>query len=173
MRHVRWILLRDISSVALKSFEENCASLLLFCHSFYAPKVKVSEAEEKYKAIQDKLIRINEEAQALHPQSTSLKADVQARRKAVNETEVGKKNFQSSCHLKVLILSMLYSYVLLHLCLGFLNPYCSSKQVWYPASFATSQSPWDLYLYTDVKQCQAQVRVSMMQVNCVIPFSHS
>lgn len=127
MRHVRWILLRDISSVALKSFEENCASLLLFCHSFYAPKVKVSEAEEKYKAIQDKLIRINEEAQALHPQSTSLKADVQARRKAVNETEVGKKNFQSSCHLKVLILSMLYSYVLLHLCLGFLNPYCSSK----------------------------------------------
>lgn len=122
MRHVRWILLREISSVALRSFEENYASLLLFYHSLYAPKVKLNEAEGKYKAIQDKLIRINEEAQALHPQYTTLKADVQARRKAVNETEVGKKNFQSSCHFKVLILSMLCPYVLLHLCLGFLNP---------------------------------------------------
>ncbi|XP_074942853.1 structural maintenance of chromosomes protein 6 [Phalacrocorax aristotelis] len=51
-------------------------------------RAKVSEAEEKYKAIQDKLITISEQAQALHPQCISLKADVQARRKAVNEAEV-------------------------------------------------------------------------------------
>ncbi|XP_061207167.1 structural maintenance of chromosomes protein 6 isoform X2 [Neopsephotus bourkii] len=58
-------------------------------------QVKVNEAEEKYKAIQDKLIRINEEAQALHPQCTSLKADMQARRKAVNETEVVYNRFKT------------------------------------------------------------------------------
>ncbi|XP_057287768.1 structural maintenance of chromosomes protein 6 isoform X2 [Pezoporus wallicus] len=58
-------------------------------------QVKVNEAEEKYKAIQDKLIRLNEEAQALHPQCTSLKADVQARRKAVNETEVVYNRFKT------------------------------------------------------------------------------
>ncbi|KFW88443.1 Structural maintenance of chromosomes protein 6, partial [Phalacrocorax carbo] len=51
-------------------------------------RVHICEAEEKYKAIQDKLITISEEAQALHPQCISLKADVQARRKAVNEAEV-------------------------------------------------------------------------------------
>ncbi|NXF35088.1 SMC6 protein, partial [Nyctibius bracteatus] len=51
-------------------------------------QIKVNEAEQKYKALQDKLITISEEAQALHPQCISLKADVQARRKAVNETEV-------------------------------------------------------------------------------------
>ncbi|NXF43889.1 SMC6 protein, partial [Oceanites oceanicus] len=51
-------------------------------------QVKVNEAEEKYKVIQDKLTTISEEAQALHPQCISLKADVQARRKAVNEAEV-------------------------------------------------------------------------------------
>ncbi|XP_009640087.1 structural maintenance of chromosomes protein 6 isoform X2 [Egretta garzetta] len=50
-------------------------------------QVKVNEAEEKYKAIQDKLVTISEEAQALHPQCISLKADVQARRKALNEAE--------------------------------------------------------------------------------------
>ncbi|NXD68852.1 SMC6 protein, partial [Eolophus roseicapillus] len=48
-----------------------------------------------YTAIQDKLIRINEEAQALHPQCTTLKADVQARRKAVNETEVVYNRFKT------------------------------------------------------------------------------
>ncbi|NXQ81512.1 SMC6 protein, partial [Nyctibius grandis] len=48
----------------------------------------LNEAEQKYKALQDKLITVSEEAQALHPQCVSLKADVQARRKAVNETEV-------------------------------------------------------------------------------------
>ncbi|NWT19870.1 SMC6 protein, partial [Vireo altiloquus] len=51
-------------------------------------QVKVNEAEKKYKAIQDKLITVSEEAQALHPQCTSLKAEVQAKRKAVNETEI-------------------------------------------------------------------------------------
>ncbi|NXN85294.1 SMC6 protein, partial [Bombycilla garrulus] len=49
---------------------------------------KVNEAEKKYKAIQDKLIAVSEEAQALHPQCTSLKAEVQAKRKAVNESEI-------------------------------------------------------------------------------------
>ncbi|XP_062345672.1 structural maintenance of chromosomes protein 6 [Cinclus cinclus] len=51
-------------------------------------QVKVNEAEKNYKAIQDKLITVSEEAQALHPQCISLKAEVQAKRKAVNETEI-------------------------------------------------------------------------------------
>ncbi|NXI80666.1 SMC6 protein, partial [Rhipidura dahli] len=51
-------------------------------------QVKVNEAEKKYKAIQDKLITVSEEAQALHPQCISLRAEVQAKRKAVNETEI-------------------------------------------------------------------------------------
>ncbi|KAM8810276.1 structural maintenance of chromosomes protein 6 [Eudromia elegans] len=50
-------------------------------------QVKINEAEEKYKVIQDKLEKISEEAQALHPQCISAKADVQARRKAFNEAE--------------------------------------------------------------------------------------
>ncbi|XP_009704865.1 PREDICTED: structural maintenance of chromosomes protein 6 [Cariama cristata] len=58
-------------------------------------QVKVNEAEEKYKAIQDKLITVSEEAQALHPQCISLKADVQARRKAVSETEVLYNRFKT------------------------------------------------------------------------------
>ncbi|NXW32086.1 SMC6 protein, partial [Phaetusa simplex] len=58
-------------------------------------QVKVNEAEEKYKAIQDKLITISEEAQALHPQCVSLKADVQAKRKAVNEAEVLYNRFKT------------------------------------------------------------------------------
>ncbi|NXJ38160.1 SMC6 protein, partial [Ciconia maguari] len=58
-------------------------------------QVKLNEAEEKYKAIQDKLITISEEAQALHPQCISLKADVQARRKAVNEAEVLYNRFKT------------------------------------------------------------------------------
>ncbi|XP_056343085.1 structural maintenance of chromosomes protein 6 isoform X2 [Oenanthe melanoleuca] len=51
-------------------------------------QVKVNEAEKKYKTIQDKLITVSEEAQALHPQCISLKAEVQTKRKAVNETEI-------------------------------------------------------------------------------------
>ncbi|XP_066170860.1 structural maintenance of chromosomes protein 6 [Sylvia atricapilla] len=51
-------------------------------------QVKVNEAEKRYKAIQDKLISVSEEAQALHPQCITLKAEVQAKRKAVHETEI-------------------------------------------------------------------------------------
>ncbi|KAM9382214.1 structural maintenance of chromosomes protein 6 [Phaethornis superciliosus] len=58
-------------------------------------QVKVNEAEQKYKAIQDKLITIGEETKALHPQCISLKADVQARRKAVNEAEVLYNRFKT------------------------------------------------------------------------------
>ncbi|XP_069706565.1 structural maintenance of chromosomes protein 6 [Phaenicophaeus curvirostris] len=58
-------------------------------------QVKVNEAEEKYKAIQDRLITISEEAQALHPQCISLKADVQAKRKAVNEAEAFYNRFKT------------------------------------------------------------------------------
>uniref|UniRef100_A0A8C4XKP9 Structural maintenance of chromosomes protein 6 n=1 Tax=Falco tinnunculus TaxID=100819 RepID=A0A8C4XKP9_FALTI len=58
-------------------------------------RIKVNEAEEKYKAIQDKLITVSEEAQVLHPQCISLKADVQAKRKAVNETEVLYNRFKT------------------------------------------------------------------------------
>ncbi|XP_055569009.1 structural maintenance of chromosomes protein 6 [Falco cherrug] len=58
-------------------------------------RIKVNEAEEKYKTIQDKLITVSEEAQVLHPQCISLKADVQAKRKAVNETEVLYNRFKT------------------------------------------------------------------------------
>lgn len=51
-------------------------------------QVKVNEAEEKYRTIQEKLVTISEEAETLHPQCILLKADVQTRRKAVNEVEV-------------------------------------------------------------------------------------
>lgn len=52
-------------------------------------KVKVNEAEEKYKTIQDQLKKIHEEAQLLQPQCVSLKSELQARRRAYNEAEVG------------------------------------------------------------------------------------
>ncbi|NXY08683.1 SMC6 protein, partial [Pteruthius melanotis] len=58
-------------------------------------QVKVNEAEKRYKAIQDKLITVSEEAQALHPQCISLKAEVQAKRKAVNETEIIYNRFKT------------------------------------------------------------------------------
>ncbi|XP_025944599.1 structural maintenance of chromosomes protein 6 isoform X1 [Apteryx mantelli] len=58
-------------------------------------QVKVNEAEEKYKAIQDKLVMISEEAQALHPQCISSKADVQAGRKAFNEAEALYNRFRT------------------------------------------------------------------------------
>ncbi|OXB84396.1 UNVERIFIED_CONTAM: hypothetical protein H355_010823 [Colinus virginianus] len=51
-------------------------------------QIKINEAEEKYKAIQEKLITVNGEAEALHTQCVSSKAEVQTRRKAVNEAEV-------------------------------------------------------------------------------------
>ncbi|NXP78639.1 SMC6 protein, partial [Ramphastos sulfuratus] len=69
----------------IRTEEENAEK---FVQKLEECQVKVNEAEEKYKAIQEKLIAISEEAQALHPQCISLKADVQARRKAVNEAEV-------------------------------------------------------------------------------------
>ncbi|NXI01462.1 SMC6 protein, partial [Pachycephala philippinensis] len=58
-------------------------------------QVKVNEAEKKYKAIQDKLITVSEETQALHPQCISLKAEVQTKRKAVHETEVVYNRFKT------------------------------------------------------------------------------
>ncbi|NXG00563.1 SMC6 protein, partial [Sakesphorus luctuosus] len=58
-------------------------------------KVKVEEAEKKYKAVQDRLETVSEEAQALHPQCISLKAEVQAKRKAVNEIEVVYNRFRT------------------------------------------------------------------------------
>ncbi|NXA51544.1 SMC6 protein, partial [Nothocercus julius] len=58
-------------------------------------QVKINEAEEKYKAIQDKLEKISEEAQALHPQCISSKADVQAGRKAFNEAEALYNRFRT------------------------------------------------------------------------------
>lgn len=62
----------------------------------------MNEAEKKYKAIQDKLITVSEEAQALHPQCISLKAEVQAKGKEVKEAEVGKKKpFKVHTNLKL------------------------------------------------------------------------
>ncbi|NXP25346.1 SMC6 protein, partial [Scytalopus superciliaris] len=58
-------------------------------------QVKVNEAEKKYKAIQDRLETVSEEAQALHPRCISLKAEVQAKRKAVNEIEVVYNRFKT------------------------------------------------------------------------------
>ncbi|KFO92744.1 Structural maintenance of chromosomes protein 6, partial [Buceros rhinoceros silvestris] len=58
-------------------------------------QVKVKETEEKYRAIQEKLITVSEEAQGMHPQCISLKTDVQARRKAVNEAEVFYNRFKT------------------------------------------------------------------------------
>lgn len=65
-------------------------SFLHAYHSLVALKIKINEAEEQCKAIQEKLITVNGEAEALHAQCMSSKAEVQTRRKAVNEAEVGK-----------------------------------------------------------------------------------
>lgn len=82
--------MRDTCPVILRGFWRKFCSVTT-CFVIFSPKVKVNEAEKKYKAIQDKLITVSEEAQALHPQCISLKAEVQAKRKEVNETEVGQK----------------------------------------------------------------------------------
>ncbi|NXY84808.1 SMC6 protein, partial [Alcedo cyanopectus] len=76
----------------IRAEEENAEK---FVQKLEECQVKVNEAEEKYKAIQEKLIAVSEEAQALHPQCISLKADVQAGRKAVNETEVLYNRFKT------------------------------------------------------------------------------
>ncbi|NXE34127.1 SMC6 protein, partial [Ptilorrhoa leucosticta] len=74
----------DVLEEGIKAEEGNTE----FLQKVEECQVKVNEAEKKYKAIQDKLITVSEEAQALHPQCISLKAEVQAKRKAVNETEI-------------------------------------------------------------------------------------
>ncbi|KFQ13142.1 Structural maintenance of chromosomes protein 6, partial [Leptosomus discolor] len=76
---------------AIRAEEQNTKR---FVQKLEECQVEVNEAEEKYKAIQEKLITISEEAQALHPQCISLKADVQARSKAVNEAEVVYNRFK-------------------------------------------------------------------------------
>ncbi|NXJ83163.1 SMC6 protein, partial [Trogon melanurus] len=58
-------------------------------------QLKVKEAEEKYKALQEKLLTISGEARALHPQYVSLKVDIQARRKAVSEAELLYNRFKT------------------------------------------------------------------------------
>ncbi|NXH14626.1 SMC6 protein, partial [Bucco capensis] len=85
---------REIQPIkeGIRAEEENAE---LFVQKLEECKAKVNEAEEKYKAIQEKLITVTEEAQALHPQCISLKADVQARRKAVNEAEVLYNRFKT------------------------------------------------------------------------------
>ncbi|NXI56839.1 SMC6 protein, partial [Chloroceryle aenea] len=76
----------------IQAEEENAEK---FVQKLEECQVKVNEAEDKYKAIQEKLIAVSEEAQALHPQYISLKADVQAGRKAVSETEVLYNRFKT------------------------------------------------------------------------------
>ncbi|KFQ34223.1 Structural maintenance of chromosomes protein 6, partial [Merops nubicus] len=76
----------------IRAEEENTEQ---FVQKLEECQVKVNEAEEKYKAAKEKLIAISEEAKALHPQCISLKADVQARRKAVNEAEVLYNRFKT------------------------------------------------------------------------------
>lgn len=51
-------------------------------------KVRLNEAEKKYKDIQDKLEKISQETDARTPECLALKADVTARKRAYNEAEV-------------------------------------------------------------------------------------
>ncbi|XP_038596243.1 structural maintenance of chromosomes protein 6 [Tachyglossus aculeatus] len=51
-------------------------------------EARVNEAEEKYKKIQDELEKITEEAVALEPEYTQLKADVRAKKQAYNDAEI-------------------------------------------------------------------------------------
>lgn len=51
-------------------------------------KVKLNEAENKYKNIQDKLEEISQETNARAPECMALKAEVTARKRAYNEAEV-------------------------------------------------------------------------------------
>ncbi|XP_060677903.1 structural maintenance of chromosomes protein 6-like [Hemiscyllium ocellatum] len=50
-------------------------------------QMKVDEAEERFKTVQNQLQKITEEAQILRPQCTTLKDDVQRKNKACKETE--------------------------------------------------------------------------------------
>lgn len=56
-------------------------------------KVRLHEAEKKYKDIQDKLEKISEETNARAPECMALKEDVIAKKRAYNEAEV-RENFQ-------------------------------------------------------------------------------
>lgn len=56
-------------------------------------KVRLHEAEKKYKDIQDKLEKISQETNARAPECMALKEDVIARKRAYNEAEV-RQNFQ-------------------------------------------------------------------------------
>ncbi|XP_043924473.1 structural maintenance of chromosomes protein 6 [Protopterus annectens] len=58
-------------------------------------QARVKEAEEKYKTIQEELVKITEEANRLHPECTTLKADVQVKSKARNEAEGSYCRFRS------------------------------------------------------------------------------
>lgn len=51
-------------------------------------KVRLNEAENKYKDIQDKLEKISEETNARAPECMALKADVTAKKRAYHEAEV-------------------------------------------------------------------------------------
>uniref|UniRef100_A0A5F8AB18 Structural maintenance of chromosomes protein 6 n=1 Tax=Macaca mulatta TaxID=9544 RepID=A0A5F8AB18_MACMU len=51
-------------------------------------QVRLNEAEQKYKDIQDKLEKISEETNARAPECMALKADVVAKKRAYNEAEV-------------------------------------------------------------------------------------
>lgn len=52
-------------------------------------KVRLNDAEKKYKDIQDKLEKISEETNARAPECMALKTDVIARTRAFNDAEVG------------------------------------------------------------------------------------
>lgn len=51
-------------------------------------KVRLNEAEKKYKDIQDKLEKISQETNARAPECMALKTDVTAKKRVYNEAEV-------------------------------------------------------------------------------------
>ncbi|NWI90720.1 SMC6 protein, partial [Pitta sordida] len=95
--HMAWAVVSEMEKViepikeGIKAEEANTE----FTQKLEQWQVKVNEAEKTCKAIQDKLVAVSEEAQALHPQCISLKAEVQAKRKAVNEIEVVYNRFKT------------------------------------------------------------------------------
>lgn len=56
-------------------------------------KVRLNEAEKKYKDIQDKLEKISQETNARAPECMALKTDVTAKKRVYNEAEV-RETFQ-------------------------------------------------------------------------------
>lgn len=51
-------------------------------------KVRLNEAEKKYKDIQDKLEKISQETKARAPECMALKTDVTVKKRVYNEAEV-------------------------------------------------------------------------------------